>query len=273
MRRILSVALILAFALCLCPAAFADSTPPGYTRLSEDELLRLCDEVNSDNDGSCTWRYDKDLGAIVIDFPYPVPDDADKALIRVVNAAENGDENAKNRLFLLDYVCRDYYEKTISSFYQSNYFVNLVIRYTDPSENGAVGVEYIDGVRSSFRPSTGNSGTAPARNNTTATEQRAESGTPTVAEANALKKANSYLKTSAFSYSKLIEQLEYVGFTHDEAVYGADNCGADWYEQAAKKAESYLKTSAFSRDRLISQLEYVGFTHEQAEYGVSQNGL
>ncbi|MBQ3413354.1 Ltp family lipoprotein, partial [Candidatus Saccharibacteria bacterium] len=69
------------------------------------------------------------------------------------------------------------------------------------------------------------------------------------------------------------KQLEYEKFTHDQAVYGVDNCGADWNEQAVKKAASYLKYSSFSRDRLISQLEYEGFTHAQAVYGVTQNGL
>lgn len=38
-----------------------------------------------------------------------------------------------------------------------------------------------------------------------------------------------------FSYTGLIEQLEYEQYSHDDAVYAADNCGADWNEQAAKK--------------------------------------
>ena len=95
---------------------------------------------------------------------------------------------------------------------------------------------------------------------------------PTTGEKNALQRAKSYLRSSAFSYEGLIHQLEYEKFSHEEAVYGADNCGADWFEQAAKKAESYLKSSAFSRDGLIHQLEYEKFTHEQAVYGVEQNG-
>lgn len=96
--------------------------------------------------------------------------------------------------------------------------------------------------------------------------------TPTTGERNALEKAQSYLATMPFSYSGLIEQLEYVGYSKSEAVYGADNCGANWNEQAAKKAKSYLETMPFSRSSLIEQLEYVGFTHEQAVYGVEQNG-
>ena len=93
---------------------------------------------------------------------------------------------------------------------------------------------------------------------------------PTVGEQNALKSAKDYLKISAFSYDGLVEQLEYEGFEHDEAVYAADNCGADWNEQAYKSAKEYLEFDSFSRSGLIEQLEYEGFTKEQAEYGVSQ---
>ncbi|MBO5610915.1 MAG: Ltp family lipoprotein [Eubacterium sp.] len=90
---------------------------------------------------------------------------------------------------------------------------------------------------------------------------------------NALKKAKSYLDTSAFSYEGLIKQLEYEKFTSEEATYGADNCGADWKEQAAKKGKSYLESGSFSRQGLIDQLLYEGFTQEEAEYGVTENGL
>ena len=76
----------------------------------------------------------------------------------------------------------------------------------------------------------------------------------------------------AFSYTGLIEQLEYEGFSHQEAVYGADHCGANWKEQAVKKAKEYLKYSSFSKDGLIEQLEYEGFTYDQVVYGVAQNG-
>ena len=73
-----------------------------------------------------------------------------------------------------------------------------------------------------------------------------------------------------FSYSGLVEQLEFEGYSHSEAVYGAENCGADWYEQAAKKAEQYLEIMSFSRSGLIDQLEFDGFTHEEAVYGVDK---
>lgn len=87
---------------------------------------------------------------------------------------------------------------------------------------------------------------------------------------NALDQAYSYLNVMAFSYSGLIEQLEYEGYTTEEATYAVDNCGADWKEQAAKKAEEYLNTMSFSKSGLIEQLEYEGFTHEQATYGADQ---
>ena len=86
----------------------------------------------------------------------------------------------------------------------------------------------------------------------------------------ALKSAESYLRSSAFSYTGLIEQLEYEGFSNEDATYAADHCGADWKEQAVKSAESYLKYSSFSKSGLIDQLEFEGFTHEQAVYGVEQ---
>ena len=101
------------------------------------------------------------------------------------------------------------------------------------------------------------------------------SSTSTVTTGNegALNKAKSYLDSSAFSYTGLIEQLEYEGFSESEATYGADYCGADWKEQALRKAKSYLNSSAFSESGLQEQLEYEGFTYDQASYGASQNGL
>ena len=106
----------------------------------------------------------------------------------------------------------------------------------------------------------------------TETPPKVQPETVTMGMKNALEKAKSYLKVSAFSYSGLIEQLEYSKFSHEEAVYGADNCGADWYEQAYLKAQSYLKVSSFSKQGLIDQLVYGGFTEAQAKYGVEKSG-
>ena len=104
------------------------------------------------------------------------------------------------------------------------------------------------------------------------TESNTPTSTATFGEEQALKKAKSYLRSSAFSYEGLIDQLEYEGFSYSEAVYGVENCGADWKEQALKKAKSYLRSSAFSYEGLIDQLEYEEFTPEEAKYGVDNCG-
>ncbi|MFA5211172.1 MAG: Ltp family lipoprotein [Patescibacteria group bacterium] len=97
--------------------------------------------------------------------------------------------------------------------------------------------------------------------------------TETVSQKNAIRSAKAYLDYSAFSREGLIKQLEYEKFSHVDAVYGTDNSGADWNEQAAKSAEQYLDYSSFSRGGLIGQLLYEGFTQGQAEYGVNSVGL
>ncbi len=113
-------------------------------------------------------------------------------------------------------------------------------------------------------------GNATASNSST--NNSSSNKTPTVGENNALISAKQYLNTMAFSYSGLIEQLEYEGYTNSEAIYAVNNCGADWYEQAELSAKEYLDVMPFSRQGLIEQLEYEGFTHSQAVYGVEQNG-
>jgi hypothetical protein len=95
----------------------------------------------------------------------------------------------------------------------------------------------------------------------------------TVSQKNALKKAESYLRFSAFSRGDLIDQLVYNQFSTEDATWAVDHVKVDWNEQAAKKAKSYLEFSAFSRGDLIDQLLYNQFTPAQAEYGVSQSGL
>lgn len=96
--------------------------------------------------------------------------------------------------------------------------------------------------------------------------------TITVEQRNALKSAKSYLSIMPFSYTGLISQLEYEGYSNAAATYAADNCGANWNEQALKSAESYLEYSAFSYTGLIDQLEFEGFTTKQATYGADKCG-
>ncbi len=118
---------------------------------------------------------------------------------------------------------------------------------------------------SKAEPKKGENATVTESVNTTSEEA-------TAGQKNALRSAEQYLNFTAFSYKGLIEQLEYEQYLHEDAVYAADHCGADWNEQAAKAAANYLEYTSFSRDGLIEQLEYEGYTHEQAVYGAEQNG-
>lgn len=88
-----------------------------------------------------------------------------------------------------------------------------------------------------------------------------------------MKSANNYLSFTAFSYTGLINQLEYEQYTTEQATYAADNCGADWNEQAAKAAKNYVDMMPFSRSGLIEQLKYEGYTDEQAAHGADSVGL
>ena len=119
----------------------------------------------------------------------------------------------------------------------------------------------------------------PAKTETKTTPAPTPTPTPTptssetVSQKNAVKKAKSYLGYSAFSHDGLVAQLEYEQFSHADAVYGADNSGGNWNDQAAKKAKSYMDMSAYSRGSLIEQLKYEKFTQAQAEYGANAVGL
>ncbi|WP_274178107.1 Ltp family lipoprotein [Microbacterium plantarum] len=89
---------------------------------------------------------------------------------------------------------------------------------------------------------------------------------------NAVDKAASYLSLMGFSRTGLITQLEFEGFTNEDATFGADNAGADWNAEAAEKAASYLDLMAFSRQGLYDQLAFEGFTSEQIEFGLAAIG-
>lgn len=89
----------------------------------------------------------------------------------------------------------------------------------------------------------------------------------TAGQNQAIKKAQSYLRSSAFSRSGLIKQLEYEKFSTADSTFAVDNITVDWNEQAVKKAHSYLRSSSFSKSGLVAQLEYEGFTAAQAQYG------
>ena len=85
--------------------------------------------------------------------------------------------------------------------------------------------------------------------------------------------AKDHLEIMPFSRKELIEQLMLDGYAPADAVHGADNCNANWDEQAAIMAKSYLKMISFTKQGLIDQLKFDGFTQQQAEYGVNAAGL
>ena len=103
---------------------------------------------------------------------------------------------------------------------------------------------------------------APSNSTSNSQQQSPEPVDPfpnaTTGEKNALDKAYSYLNYTYFSYTGLIDQLEFEKYSAKEAAFAADNCGADWNEQAVGKAKRYLETSNFSYTGLIDQLEFEG---------------
>lgn len=94
----------------------------------------------------------------------------------------------------------------------------------------------------------------------------------TTAQKNVMASAKSYLNYSGFSYDGLVKQLEFEKYSHEDAVWAADNCNADWNEEALESAQSYINYSGFSYDGLVKQLKYEGFTDEQATYGADNCG-
>ena len=110
----------------------------------------------------------------------------------------------------------------------------------------------------------------------TAPKTETETTTATKSQQNALKMAKTYL--SSLEYIMIdefqdIDQLQYEGFSLEDATYGADNCGADWMVQAEKSAKNYLDMMAFSHSGLVEQLMYEGYTAEEAEHGATSQGI
>lgn len=96
----------------------------------------------------------------------------------------------------------------------------------------------------------------------------------TVSQEQAVISAESYLRNlGGFSRSGLVDQLEYEGFSEEDAEFAVDYLDPDWKEQAVISAESYMDMGGFSRESLIDQLEYEGFTRKQAEHGADEVGL
>ena len=85
----------------------------------------------------------------------------------------------------------------------------------------------------------------------------------------ALKEAHKQLEYFDISYQEIVETLQWMGYSYEDATFAADYCGADWNEEALGCAQSYVDYSAFSYTGLINQLIYDGFTEEQARWGAN----
>jgi len=94
----------------------------------------------------------------------------------------------------------------------------------------------------------------------------------TLSQENAVSKAQDYLDLMGFSRPGLIDQLEYEGFSIEDATFAVDYLAPDWNAEAAEKAQSYLDMMAMSRDGLYDQLEYEGFAPEQIEFALTAVG-
>lgn len=100
-----------------------------------------------------------------------------------------------------------------------------------------------------------------------------EAGNLSTSQKNAIRSAETYISLMPFSPSSLAEQLQFEGYSAEEASYAVDALDVNWDEQAVKSAEAYLLVSAFSRDGLIAQLEFGGFSAEQAAAAATSVGL
>ncbi|MGK9221630.1 MULTISPECIES: Ltp family lipoprotein [unclassified Microbacterium] len=94
----------------------------------------------------------------------------------------------------------------------------------------------------------------------------------TLAQQNAVESAENYLSFMGFSRTGLIEQLEFEGFSTEEATFAVDFVAPDWNAEAAEKAQAYLDTMSFSREGLYDQLAFEGFEPAQIDAALAAVG-
>jgi len=81
--------------------------------------------------------------------------------------------------------------------------------------------------------------------------------------------AREAIRSRALSRDGLISELEFRGYTSEQAETAADAIGADWNAEATEAAQGYVDSTAFSEQLLITQVTYDGFTPDEARYGVA----
>lgn len=97
---------------------------------------------------------------------------------------------------------------------------------------------------------------------------------PTKEQQNALRQAESYLRTLSFSKQKLYSQLtsQYGGgFSAEDAQYAIDHVKADYKAEALESAKTYYNSMNMSKQNVYQQLvseHGEGFTPEEAQYAI-----
>ena len=115
--------------------------------------------------------------------------------------------------------------------------------------------------------------TAPATTQAPPPPATTEAPALPVSQQQAVKSAEDYLDTMAFSRTGLIKQLEFEGFSAADATYAVDHVTVDWNAQADASAKEYMDMGGFSHKSLLAQLVFEGFTAAQAAHGVKSVGL
>ena len=151
MKRLFALVLALCLAFAFSGSALAAVTPPGYRRLSDADLEKICSSLNKNNNET-VFEYDKNLPAIVISTLHSEKTDSEKGIINLINKAERGDESAKSSVSLWATLYQKQAESYFSTMLDQGFYVDVVFRCLDPMENDAVALEYINGIRTSFRP-------------------------------------------------------------------------------------------------------------------------
>lgn len=89
----------------------------------------------------------------------------------------------------------------------------------------------------------------------------------------ALTQAQAYLSYEPLSYTVLVKTLQLDGYSADAATYAADNCGADWDEQASRAIVDALEVRHYSCDGVTARLNAMGFTADQTARAVNTCGV
>ena len=113
-----------------------------------------------------------------------------------------------------------------------------------------------------------------------AADKKAEADKKAAADKQAQTKANErkqaavgaaqyQLRYDFYSRQGMIDFLMSSGYTYEEAVYGADNSGTNWADQAASRANALIQDNTYSMMELANEVMAYGFTYDEAMAGIS----